>query len=253
MTVATTDIFPQRLTYGYCTEKGKREENQDMILALPHFFSFAIADGAGGHDFGRRTSEMTIEAFKTELEQCDQWDTEFLYYLFQKKYKQVNQHIYELGKKFSTSMVTTFSMVNFIHNDVLISNVGDTKIYRIRNHELQLLSKVHNVAHELLERNEITENELKNHQNKHMLTEAIGGTRSVNPYLKISRMQKGDVIIICTDGVYQFVDEATLLSLFSHNDQYTNEQLAKLCQQSVSKALTNGGNDNLSIIAVSFN
>ncbi len=252
MSQAETKLLPPSLHYGYCTEKGRREENQDALLLLPERYTFAVADGAGGHDFGRRTSELTVEAFQTELEQCHELETEFLYFLLQRKYKQVNEHIYQLGKKLNNKLVTTMSVLNFIDGNVIVSNVGDTKIYRIRQREVKLLSKVHNVAHELLEKKEITEEQLKNHEKKHMLTMAIGGTKTMDPFLKISRAQKGDVYVICTDGVYQFVNDDDLRDLFSEKNRYTNEELSARCKQIVAKALANGGDDNLTIVAVSY-
>lgn len=243
-----------KIQYGSCTEKGIREENQDSILIFDDkiLYSFVVADGAGGHDFGKKASNMTVSAIENELKNNNEYSIDYLYLLMQKKYQQINEFVYNHGKSINSKLVTTLSMVNIIDDEMIISNVGDTNIFRIRDGELTLLSEPHSLAFEKYAKGEITYEEYENHPQKHVLTRAIGGSATIKPYFSKDVLKDKDIIILCTDGVYNFVSEEVLVDLFTQDTSFTNDRLSDLCRQCVDLALKNGGNDNLSIIAIAI-
>ena len=193
--------------YGCYSDKGKAQENQDVYLMEKDYniLTFAVADGMGGYKFGRETAKATIDAIKKELASCEDNSIDYLYYLLQHKYCQINEYIYKVGVQKSITMGTTLSMINIINDRYLLSNVGDTRIYSIRNNAIKTISKLHNVASQEYESGKITLEEYKSHNQKNVLTQCIGIDNIIKPYFVTDYIETEDILIICSDGVYNFI------------------------------------------------
>lgn len=247
----TLPLVMPKLTYGSYTSKGKRDENQDALITVlaKNNYTFAVADGAGGHSFGKETSNMTVNAIKDELEHETSSNIKYIELLIRKKYDQINSHIYNLQKQMGKTMITTLSMINIVDDCFLASNIGDTKIFQIRSGEISLISKVHNKAWEMYENNLITYEEYENHRSKNILTKAMGAFETVEPYFKTGKVMANDIYIICTDGVHNYITEEEIVTRFSRSNKFSNEELNKICFDICEVCLKNHSNDNLSIIA----
>ncbi|GEM_PF-6195346 len=224
-----------RLFYGSCTEKGIREENQDsiMVLKTSDSYTFAVADGIGGLDSGKRASQIAIKALETEFAECDVPSPKYLQELLRVKLKQISKHIYDLSDQNSSSMGTTLSALVFSQDWFVLANVGDTKVFLVRDNHIQTISKVHSLK-----------------EDKHVLTMAIGPYEEIDPYIFQGVVRKGDKYIICSDGVYNFVEEAAIIDFLRERNENSNEALDGLCKELIKLALINGSGDNLSIIAI---
>lgn len=241
-----------KIRFGSYTDKGRREENEDSLL-LYHdntLYSFGVADGAGGHALGKQVSEATVKALEDELKNNNEYSIDYIFKLLQRKYEQINNHIYSHSISSGDVMVTTLSMINIVGYRMIISNVGDTKIFRIRNKKLTLLSKVHTVAWSQFEFGLINEKQLNEHKQKHVLTKGIGGAEKISPYFAKELIADHDIYLICSDGVYNFLSEEKMIELFSTERTYTNQELEGICKKCVSIAFQNQADDNMSIIAV---
>lgn len=245
-------IMLPKIKYGFYTTKGKRNENQDSIATIigNNIYTFAVADGAGGCDYGKETSSITVEAIKSEFEKKESNDFTYVEHLVKRKYEQINSHIYNLEQQMRSRMITTLSMINIIDDYLLISNVGDTKVFQIRNNELNLISQVHNKAWILYKNGEITYEQYKKHKDRNVLTRALGANSTVQLYLKSLKIMKNDFYIICTDGVYNYIDEKEIKDKFFNDIIFTNEKLRKVCFEICEQCLDNNSDDNLSIVAV---
>lgn len=231
---------------------GKREENQDasFILEGGPVWTFAMADGMGGYSFGRETAVMALEAIKRELEALEQKSIEYLYFLLMKKYEQINTYIYDLAKSKSIKMGTTISMINFMEQKLIVSNAGDTGIYRIRGKNIETLSKLHNVAAENYEKGRIGFGQYKRHGQRNVLTQCIGLEKKIHPFFSIDNVMQGDIYIICTDGIHNFIDEDYLVHRLIFDGNIQRCFMDDMCKSVIGKALENGSEDNLSIIIV---
>jgi serine/threonine protein phosphatase PrpC len=105
-------------------------------------------------------SEATVRALEAELKNNNEYSIDYIYRLLQRKYEQINDHIYSYSRSSGKVMVTTLSMINIVGYRMIISNVGDTKIFRIRDKKLTLLSKVYTVAWSQFELGIINEKQL---------------------------------------------------------------------------------------------
>lgn len=246
----TQDFSENSLVCGSYSDMGIRKENQDSFLIIKDIVNptFIVADGAGGYSFGKEASKLAVEAFKDEIIKVDTSDVNYLDKLIRKKYEQVNEYIYtkamELGKK----IMTTFSMVNIIDNKLLISNIGDTAIYKISEGEITKVYVQHSLASEQYESGLITFREYINHPKKNIITRALGGNKEVFPYVNTLQIKNNDIFILCTDGVYNFILEQELLMYF-RDKIHDNEGLDSICKEIGEEVLRRNGNDNLTIVA----
>ncbi|WP_372998036.1 PP2C family protein-serine/threonine phosphatase [Lutispora sp.] len=224
-----------KLIYGAYTDKGVREENQDSTLVLDtHILkAFAVGDGIGGLDYGRQAASIVVNALKKELEECDVTDSLYLQELLKIKMKQINEYMFESSKKNHFSMGTTISVLVFAEERFILGNVGDTKIFMVRDGTIDTISKVHSLR-----------------ERKNVLTMAIGPDSNIDPYTVQGEVREGDIYIICSDGIYNFVAEDELRKLFHKCGIMSNEAAEQLCRNIVQLALSYGSEDNLSIIAI---
>ncbi len=223
-----------KLVYGSHTDKGVRNENQDrlLLMTLPELSAFAIADGIGGLSCGAEAAEAAINSIKLELEESESKDPKYIKELLRYKLKQINEHLYSRAKAGYPVMGTTISVLVFLEDSYVLCNVGDTKIFAVRDNKLSTISMVH--SHSKI---------------RNILTMAVGPNADVEPYTFIGEACEGDSFILCSDGVYNYLEEDYLLKC-SELEEETIEEAEELCKDFIEKALENNSRDNLSIILV---
>jgi protein phosphatase len=197
-------------------------------------------------DDGSRVGQLTLSALEDEFADGNAASLEYCYYLILKKIRQINKYVYDLSNEKGCTMGTTLSLVVFKDDSVLIGNVGDTWVCRVRDHQFKILSKIHSIAGEQYENGLIGYEEYKKHDMKHVLTQAIGTNDEITPYLAIEKVKEGDTFIICSDGVYNFIDEAEICRMISEAKNNLKEACAKITKA----AFENGSSDNMSIVII---
>lgn len=235
-----------KVIYSFHADKGIREENQDSLLIMGEVPLFVVADGMGGGCYGSKVGQLAVKALQEEFSETKLDSLEYCYYLLEKKMQQISSYVYKLSCEKGCTMGTTLSAAIFKGDRVLIGNVGDTWICRIRNQKLKLLSKIHSVAGEQYENGLISYEEYKKHDKKHVLTQAIGTSDRITPYLAIEKVKEGDAYIICSDGVYNFIDEEELGRIVCKAKDSLKEASVKI----IDKAFENGSTDNMSIVII---
>jgi serine/threonine protein phosphatase PrpC len=240
------------IIFGGFTDKGIREENQDAfsIEVNENIATFIVADGVGGHAFGGECSKVTVNAMTKELSLLKGKNLDYVQRLVEKKYSQINDYIYKQGKSIDAVMATTVSMINFVDDELLASNIGDTRIYLIREGRVSVISQTHTVAYEEYENKQITYEQYLSHKKKHVLSRAIGAKAQVKPYFYREQVKDEDLYIICSDGVYNFIKEEKLLEIVKKYNIKDSENLNEFCQSIVNTALGNKSNDNTTVVAI---
>lgn len=238
------------LNYGAYSCKGKREENQDSLAILTDsaFYTFVVADGAGGHQYGAEAGRLAVNAVNNELENEINKAPQYIELLLRKKYEQINGHLRSIEKNMKITMLTTLSTISFIDKEAVITNIGDTKIFLIREGQINCISEVHNAAWELLDKGMINYEQYLTHDKRNVLTRALGAEDSIYPYSNIIEVNKDDIYIICSDGLYNHVSEDELINIFK--PYYDNDKLNHVCKSICDTALENGSNDNITVVAV---
>lgn len=242
----------------YFTEKGKRENNEDSLLLNstlitsenmtdlkkftilnPKHNKFLLADGMGGHSKGEVASSTVLNIFKkikkkfslnilnSTLFNCKE-------YL---KFLSLTKNINKLG--------TTISGV-FLSEDVNYAfNVGDTRIYKFSHDKIEILSYDHSCGMELVENHIISNEFLRYHVSRNILTSSITNDDSIKKInYKEFEFRENEILFICSDGVWEQLEEKVLIKLLK---KYKN---LKELAQSLLNIIKVNPNDNISFILI---
>lgn len=237
------------LIYGHATDKGIRTENQDsvMISVNSNVKSYGIADGMGGLEQGSLAAKLTCEAFNDELSTNDSFSADELTLLIIAKYKQISNFLYNLANQKQVKMGTTFSLLNILETDYIVSNAGDTRIYILRANKLQQLTVDH--TGERLDCYQTADEDRKSYL-RNALTMALGVGKEISPFVTAGNVIKDDVFILCSDGIYKHVDELNLVKAFCGNEDISNDDMNRRCEVLLHEALRNKSSDNMTVIAI---
>ena len=224
-----------------------RKENQDSFWVHQVDNDTVIAvvcDGMGGARGGQQASAMAVEAvrkiFLTLLQ------TEKIDVVFQQAVELSNRYVYRKAYEDPdlTGMGTTLVLALVKGGVAYFANVGDSRGYHIKNGSIKQITKDHSAVQELVDSGHITERQAKLHPNKNIITRAIGIEEEVAYDFYQVEVEVGDVLVLCSDGLSNHVDENEIQFEISGGDF---EHLAK---RLVGLANSRGGEDNITVVAV---
>lgn len=205
-------------------------------------FLAIVADGMGGHQAGEIASRLAIDEITNNYylqKQNDPLDS------LQKAFAKANEVIYQQSNnnKVLSGMGTTSTALLLKNDHAYFAHVGDSRLYRIYEGRLFLLTEDHTIVNQMLKNGLINPVEAKNHPERNVVTRALG----TRPVVEIALSQDprpikiGDFFILCTDGLYDVVSDDEIreitLSAVPH--------LA--CQKLIDLAKAKGGYDNISV------
>jgi len=234
----------------------KRENNQDyMFASLDNDFPiFIVADGMGGHKAGDIASSMAVEGILENLKKNKNklTSSEKVKEHFTEAISEVNDKIYLKSLEISdyNGMGTTVTIAYVSKSKVYIGHVGDSRAYLISSNQITQITEDHSLVNELIKNGSITPAEAINHPQKNMITRAVGTSCSITMDFYEVNYKEDDVLILCSDGLSNMVDENTILRVVNIND---GTEMNKSCNVLVSLAKENGGRDNITVIGIKFN
>ena len=205
-----------------------------------------VADGMGGHNAGEVASGKAVGMVQKDVvAQNDKSAKELLL----KAVDDANHEIYEMSKnkKGLSGMGTTMTACVAEKNNITAVQVGDSRLYLIRENTITQITKDHSLVEMLVENGEITKEEAKSHPQKNIITRAVGTDKTVEADVYEFKTKKQDVILLCSDGLVNMVEDDTILSIIS-----TSESLEQAANQLVSAAENAGGTDNITVILIRY-
>lgn len=234
----------------------RRDNNQDSMFASldENFPLFIVADGMGGHKAGDVASSMAVKGIIKDLQENNlDLNNE---YMIKKRIREaivdVNDKIYLKSLEIPeyVGMGTTITLA-FVKGDrIYIGHVGDSRAYLVRENKLTQITEDHSLVNELIKCGTITPQEAINHPQKNMITRAAGTSSKIEMDYFILKYQINDILILCSDGLTNMIDEATILSEISKNQ---GKGMNELCKRLVDIAKDNGGRDNITVICINLN
>ena len=249
---------------GWQTDVGKvRETDEDCVSVSSFGGAFgtvhllAVADGMGGHAKGEVASKLAIgEIGRAWVESFSKIavpelfnETDFESVLA-KGIKKANEEILEYtSKNPEASGMGTTSVCAIVGEDsrVAIANVGDSRAYVISDKSgIRQETKDHSFVQGLLDKNEINEEEARNHPNKNVITKALGLSPSLEPDIKTVQLKNDESLLLCCDGVNAHLSDDDIKKIVQETP---NPQHA--CKKIVDMANDRGGSDNISLIILS--
>jgi protein phosphatase len=144
-------------------------------------------------------------------------------------------------------MGTTIVAGLIFRNSLAISHVGDSRAYLFRNNELKMITKDHSLVQELIDQGKITPAEAFTHPNRNIITRALGVSEDVLVDKKNVKLESGDLILFCSDGLCGFVEDESLETILKNNYKATGTDLSALADNFVKAAYLNSGADNITI------
>ena len=156
-----------------------------------------------------------------------------------------NMVVYEksLEDKNFEGMGTTLEVCLIYNNRAFIGHIGDSRIYRIRNNIIRQLTQDHSYVQTLVKQGTIAKEEAKHHPKKNMLTKALGCNAFVEPDVMVRGFQKEDILLICSDGLTNMVEQDDIFKIVTDNFETAPKELINLANQ-------NGGIDNITLITI---
>lgn len=209
---------------------------------------FIVADGMGGYNGGEVASNLAVQAahnyILSNFEKAKE-SKELLLDLAKNSMQYSNKIVYEkaLQDEEFKNMGTTLDICLIYGNKAYISHIGDSRIYRIRKEFMRKLTKDHSYVQQLVDEGKITKEESMNHPKKNMLVKALGCTEYIEPDVMIKAFIKGDIILMCTDGLTNMITEEEIFRIIKGNEENPSEELIK-------KANENGGLDNITAVII---
>lgn len=225
-----------------------REVNQDYVYVsdlpvgkLPNLF--IVADGMGGHKAGEYASRFTVEVVKDELAKSTEDGPEAM---IRQAITFANHRLLETAKQDSKleGMGTTLVVATVIERTLYFANVGDSRLYLL-NHDIKQVSKDHSLVQEMVRLGGIKQEDAKNHPDKNIITRAIGAKEQVEVDFYEYRLKKGDIVLMCTDGLSNMVEDTEILHVVKGS-----RDIVEAVEGLINKANENGGKDNIGIVAV---
>jgi protein phosphatase len=217
-----------------------RNNNEDSGFIGKYFL--LVADGMGGHAAGELASSTTVAIVaqvdnnKEKLEDLESKLIEIPKVITKELKNAINKDSSRAG------MGTTLTAAVIQENQLKISHVGDSRAYLVRNKKISRITKDQTYIQSLVDNNEITESEAKNHPQRSLLLQAIDGITESIPVITSIEILENDKIVLCSDGLTNVVTDEEILEIVNQFD-YVGAVSAL-----IEKALENGGPDNITVI-----
>lgn len=233
----------------------RRDNNQDCMFTSSEdkMPLFIVADGMGGHQAGDIASTMAvngiIDYFNEKQEFLNSEDN--IKQIIKEAISNVNEMIYKKSLEIPefAGMGTTVTLAYIYNSNIYIGHVGDSRAYIIRNKTITQLTEDHSLMNELIKCGTITPDEALTHPQRNMITRAAGTSYSIKMDYFTVNYEYDDVLILCSDGLTNMVDESLILEeILNSKDNDMNRALSNL----VNKAKENGGKDNITVIGIKF-
>ena len=231
------------------TLQGHRDSQEDSYLTMTGPWGDVIglvADGVGGYAHGEFASQTVKEVFENTFVQMDQFDSVESYVrktLYVAATMIMQKAMTDSMYKYASTTVSGFIITR--KNQLYVFNVGDSRVYLLREGELKRLTVDHSLVQELIDSGRITEEQAFRHPKKNIITKYLGANLSdlEVDVSKIGEMHKGDLLIASTDGLHDYVRDNKIQDFVKNYSG--KESLAKvLCEW----AFERGSKDNITVV-----
>jgi protein phosphatase len=235
----------------------KRTHNEDSFAVIEEDHLYVVADGMGGHASGEVASKMAIDTLR-EFFRATAADPEATWpYKMDKargyeenrlitSIKLANLRIFESAQRDPKlrGMGTTVVAIVVVDDGVLIAHVGDSRVYRLRDGQLEQLTEDHSLLNDYIKMKKLSEEEIKNFPHKNVIVRALGMKESVKVDTVLDPPKPGDIYILCSDGLCGPVTDEQIREIVGGHAT----DLKQACSALIDKANAAGGPDNITVV-----
>lgn len=232
------------------TDTGRRRDiNQDYMFTsetavgkLPNLF--IVADGMGGHKAGEYASKTAVE---TIVEFIEASDSGLLVASIKKAIGEANKKVLKeaIIDTEKEGMGTTIVVATIKGDKLIVANVGDSRLYIVNENNITQLTTDHSLVEEMVRSGKIARSEARNHPDKNKITRAVGVFPKVEVDFFEAKIERGDTILLCTDGLTNMVEDEEIKRIVLGQRDLV-EKTATL----IEAANKNGGTDNITVLLI---
>ena len=229
-----------------------KPEVRDHVIG-PRGSLFMVADGMGGAAAGELASQMAVDLIHRHLSAV--WATdpdvteERFAYRMREAVERANQHIHNYAKEHVEvrGMGTTATVAGVFGSGLWLAQIGDSRGYLARNDEVIQLTKDQSLMQRLVDAGELTEEEAEQSERRNIILQALGPDPRVKVDLTHQLLRRGDILVICSDGLSTLVRREEIGELLRRIPD-----LASACSALIDLANRRGGPDNITVVLARF-
>ena len=230
------------------TDKGKvRKENQDCLIVSEDLNLYCVSDGMGGLEYGKVTAEIVRDQLILYIKLLKDKKLDITCETIEKLLCKISQNIQMMGNvEYGHTLYGATLTGLLIHdNKAFIMNVGDSRVYKLCNHQFVQLTKDQSLVQYWVDLGKISEIEAKNHPRRNIILEFMGKASEIHPGVNEFEISNNEIYCICSDGLFSMIEESRIQEILESNLSLDNK-----CQQLIDEANIAGGKDNISVVLV---
>jgi protein phosphatase len=207
---------------------------------------FVVADGMGGHAAGEVASEMCVRILQRELLQAEFAAGDATTFIAE-ALRRANRAIFERTQVEvdKQGMGTTASVLLLADGRYLIGQIGDSRVYLLRDGTLRQLTKDHSYVQEQVDAGFLTAEQARYHPYSNVITRCVGASEAVEPDVYEGEVRGGDLFLVASDGLTGMVDDRRMQQLL-----VARTVPARMVDALIAEANGRGGLDNITAIVV---
>ncbi len=238
-----------------------KQTNQDCVFSKSGVIGnhsvglFIVADGCGGLAFGEEISNLVVTHFSRvwnhELKALLQHHiikAHDIDELLEKAIRDINAGALTFSHQVDSKVGSTVSLLLTVDNKFYIKNVGDSRVYLLRDKNITQLTEDQSLVADMIRNGEITKEDAKNFKKKNVLTMCIGAVDEVKTYTKYGRIKPGDIFILCCDGIHNHISPEKMVDVVKVKKS-PFEYKAKEMRDTIDPGMAN---DNVSTVICRF-
>jgi PPM family protein phosphatase len=224
-----------------------RSGNEDNYMMLSDHGLFIVADGMGGHAAGEVASEMAVRITSQSIGSLRGTSDEEAGDRIRNAIRAANDAIFErtLSEHDKRGMGTTVTVLALLPDRYLIGQVGDSRAYLFREGEVHQLTKDHSYVQEQVDAGLLTPDQARVHPYSNVITRCVGAGIDVVPDIYFGSLEKGDVLLLASDGLTGMLEDEQLVDILGSSDGPQ-----AWVDQMVAEANRRGGLDNITAIVI---
>lgn len=229
--------------YGVSDPGKVRADNQDAFRIIPELGLYLLADGMGGARGGERASQLTVECVATNLRESSTRDAAALLHAVEEANDRVlneasqNPNLEGMGTTLVAALETS-------DHDVAIASVGDSRAYLLDNGSLRAITEDQTWIQDVGKQLGLDAASLRSHPMRHVLTMAVGVSRSIRIRYYAVTLKPGDLLLLSSDGLHGIVDDSRIEAILNT----PKATLADMCRHLVTAASDAGAPDNVTVL-----
>jgi len=238
--------------FGQASDFGKvRKNNEDAMGSFipasrqqtrSHGYLFVVADGVGGLDLGEVASATAVSVLTDEFGKAQPGS--MLISLLPRLIQRANAAVHDCTlnpQHNGHKMATTVVACALRYDQAVISHVGDSRCYLVRNGQARQITQDHTLVNEQRRMGLISDDEIASSDSRHVLIRSVGPEMFVSPDTTTLTLQAGDVLVLSTDGLHDEMSDKAIAAIVSQN-----KNVGEIARELVARAVEIDGNDNVS-------